>query len=95
MTLVPADTPRDTVSGGSRIGFPLNRSGRMSELWWRTSRLKIPLHPNVLALLVGSSAQNEEFRATRDEIVRSYRRFLDVNGRDYSGIGLAMPFLQP
>jgi hypothetical protein len=95
MSLVPADSPLDSVSGGSRIGFPLNRSARMSELWWRSSRPKIPLHASVLALLTGSSAEHDEFRATRDEIVRSYRGFLDVNGRDYSGIGLAMPYLQP
>jgi hypothetical protein len=93
VALVPAPSPNGTLAETPRARFPVNRSVRLSELWWRAQRPEIPLSPAVVALLAGSGSKDREFRAERDEIVRSYRRFLEARGRGYSAIGLAMPFL--
>jgi hypothetical protein len=92
--LVPSDSMPSLVHGVRPIGFPLSRSARTAELRWRGMHPRIPLHPGALALLAGTSPQHREFRAARDEIVGSYRRFLDTHGDGYSGIGLAIPFLK-
>jgi hypothetical protein len=93
VALVPSESPQSALSDVRRVGFPVSRSARISELWWRSTRPRIPLHPAVLGVLAGRNREHAEFRATRDQIVRSYRRFLETNRRGYSGVGLAMPFL--
>jgi hypothetical protein len=95
VTLVARESSLNNVIDAPRMSFPFNRSARIAELRWRGARPEIPLHPGVLGLLAGSDRSQREFRTARDEIVRSYSRFLDVSGRGYSGIGLAMPFLAP
>jgi hypothetical protein len=93
VALAATELRPEAVASRSQINVVLNRSAKLSELRWRSLRRTVPLHPAVLALLVGRSPKHGEFRATRDEFVVSYRRFLEGNGRGYSGIGLAMPFL--
>jgi hypothetical protein len=84
-----------TIAVRSRLRLTRVPSSRLSELRWRVTRPKIPTHQAVLELLGGSGrAEQSEFRSERDQLVRTYGEFLAANGRDYSGIGLAAPFLR-
>jgi hypothetical protein len=94
VSLVPTEVCQSTVGGTPRMRLPLDRARRISEMRWRAARPKVPLHPAVLALLTGPGApEHSEFRLARNELVRTYREFVATNGRGYSPIGLASPFL--
>jgi hypothetical protein len=94
VALVSAATGAGQVTGTPRLRVPIVRSARATELLWRTARPRIALHPGVLSLLAGTGTEEQRaFRSTRNALVQSYRDFLAEYGRDYSGIGLASPFL--
>ena len=77
-----------------RLRLPHLRSARFAELAWRAARPRVEIHPNVLDLLAGRGEREaEDFRASRDELVREYRDWLRTHGPGYAEIGLASPFL--
>jgi hypothetical protein len=95
VTLVPGagpQNPPDPVSGTTHLGYL--RSARFAEFAWRASRPRVSLHAGVLGLIAGSGPEDvEEFRSSRDELVRGYREWLRTHGPGYAEIGLASPFL--
>jgi hypothetical protein len=97
VTLVPANgsqSPADPVSGTPRLRLRYLRSARFAEFAWRAARPCVSLHAGVLDLIAGSGPEDvEEFRSSRDELVRRYRDWLRTHGPGYAEIGLASPFL--
>jgi hypothetical protein len=77
-----------------RLRLPHLRSARFAEFAWRAARPRVEIHPNVLDLLAGRGEREvEDFRASRDELVSSYRDWLQTRGSGYAEIGFASPFL--
>jgi hypothetical protein len=94
VALVASNT-LNTIPAPPRLRLTRVPSSRVSELRWRVTHPKIPTHPAVLELLGGSGrAEQSQFRSERDQLVRTYGEFLAASGRDYSGVGLAAPFLR-
>lgn len=93
VTLVPSNRS-DPVSGTPRLRVRYLRSARLAEVAWRAARPRIALHPSVLDLLAGRGGRDvEDFRSSRDGLVRGYQDWLRTNGPGFAEIGLASPFL--
>jgi hypothetical protein len=89
VTLVPSDG-----IDAPRLRIPHVYSARLAEFAWRAARPRIALHPNVLDLLAGRDGPEvEQFRSSRDGIVRGYRDWIRASGPGYAELGLAAPFL--
>jgi hypothetical protein len=77
-----------------RLRLPRLRSGRFGELVWRAARPRVEIHPGVLDLIAGRGGREvEDFRSSRDKLVRGYRDWLRTQGPGYAEIGLASAFL--
>jgi hypothetical protein len=77
-----------------RLRLPHLRSVRFAEFAWRAARPRVEIHPGVLGLLAGRGGREvEDFRSSRDELVRGYGAWLRTHGPGYAEIGLASPFL--
>jgi hypothetical protein len=77
-----------------RLGV-MARSAHLSELQWRLRRRPVEVPHQVIGLVSGASGSTTPaFRKERDELVRSYGRFMAEAAPGYSPIGLAAPFIK-
>ncbi len=70
----------------------IGRVRRLGALRWRTSSVRLPMPPHVLALLTQTREGATELHRTRRRVISDYARFLGTRGQGYSQIGLGGPF---